>query len=1041
MFLGLAATGSLNIWSAKVQEILDEDWGLLQVSSYPRDAKREFSYKFVCFFHKEDVWVDDGVCVRDHEFYREKPLSAVVELLQPVNLVARSIIKEKGQFMKKSTGTTIEMQALCVSLLPWTIPKGAPLGTRVEGGPGAFGGCNRGETPYIFKPNYHKHLNFKLAMFLKAYGKEIVVDPEIIAKMPNMKVEENVKIKKKQKVTENNPVHPTELLSNVESIIREAPKDGFGLAEVLRSGWVCLFSVEDCVAAEGASPGGQFKAGTKVHINANLLDRDEAIQYVASCVWRKTESCLALPNITDKSKVSRVKREKFESLNRAMREHTVLPSQIELKEGEIIKILDDNFGVINQEGKLVLFDTCDFWTDPSVTAARAGLKLAAVVSAGEKVLLHAALVTPDARVPYLATAVWKKEDSTFFSESQGSLPPAIPRSKVHQDKIKIYQTVSSSTTVLDSQQLKEVSKSSANTDGSSREELVNVRGKVKFGIRLHQSLSTSAGVVVIARPGCKDVLGFFMSSESVELSEHCSVCVPGSEVWCHGRPLAGEFAPVTHVLTVLSGVHSSLPEPRSVSKVVRRSTNILSQIKQTFDLNEFISRKPDIICYNLANLNTMVSYCKPSGRLVCMTSEHAGILEDHNRQLAYFETTDTNLPSALTMKDVALVMSRCRDVSIRFQASSVLDGPVKMIVHDGTVAVGANLSKFYPEVKLKRPKVSLKPNSFGEDKRLRATEAVRLYREGKVLVCEDIVESSEYPSLLLSSKSYHVIKDDSEVHNKKIAKGETDVKSDSEEKVKSISKGIGLLSCILNEHFGLIEFCVDARRSYCLFDTFDLYLSKGRTASMLKLSVDRVLSKGQEICFNAYEMVPGSSVPWLANGVWRPNLKSPPKPVSFSDISKEKISVFEKVSETCASVLSLASGEDGAENLVEDLEDCRKEVEEVTSNADIQKELPLDEVEKSGSLPEVLDQKVEVLRVTKSVGDFAILTLRLPSKDEVKCLFKLGRISLDGRPADQEQDWGAVQCPTSIVIKARRILGNKNFEYQVILNQTEEAQM
>ena len=51
---GLPGTGSLNIWSAKVQEILDEDWGLVEVSSYPRDAKKEFSYKFICFFHKSD---------------------------------------------------------------------------------------------------------------------------------------------------------------------------------------------------------------------------------------------------------------------------------------------------------------------------------------------------------------------------------------------------------------------------------------------------------------------------------------------------------------------------------------------------------------------------------------------------------------------------------------------------------------------------------------------------------------------------------------------------------------------------------------------------------------------------------------------------------------------------------------------------------------------------------------------------------------------------------------------------------------------------
>merc|ERR1712098_558021 len=42
-----------------------------------------------------------------------------------------------------------------------------------------------------------------------------------------------------------------------------------------------------------------------------------------------------------------------------------------------------------------------------------------------------------------------------------------------------------------------------------------------------------------------------------------------------------------------------------------------------------------------------------------------GILEDQQRGLAYFEVSDTNLPSVLNLKDIILVMSRCRDVAIR----------------------------------------------------------------------------------------------------------------------------------------------------------------------------------------------------------------------------------------------------------------------------------------------------------------------------------------------------------------------------------------
>ena len=525
---GLPGTGSLNIWSASVQEILDDDWGLVEVSSYPRDAKKEFSYKFVCFFHKSDVWLDDGVCVGDHKFYREKPLSDIVELLQPVNLVARSIIREKGQFMKKSTGTTIEMQAVCISLLPWTIPKGAPLGTRVEGGPGAFGGCNRGETPYIFKPNFYKTLNLKLAKFLKVYKKKICVDPEIEAKLPSVKEEARERKQGENSGVstdlENNEPRPSPVLSNVEAVVRKGPDEvsQFGLVEVVSQGWLCLFTVEDCVAAEGGSYVQQFQAGTTVNINADLWSPSQGVQYVTSCVWRKTESCLALPHITDKSQVSQVKLDLYERVNRERRE---LPSQVDQKEGTILKILDQNFGLISQAGKLVLFDTCDFWSGSKVTGltgAEDQLKLKDVVAEGDQVLLHAALVDPEARVPYLATAVWKHKEELSAS------PPAICRSKIHSDKIQIYRTVSTSSTVTDSLDL--LTKSHhPNLDSFLHKNLVNVSGIVKFGIKLNQSLSTAAGIVEIGESG-NNILGFFLISHTVEISEQLAVCVPGTKV-------------------------------------------------------------------------------------------------------------------------------------------------------------------------------------------------------------------------------------------------------------------------------------------------------------------------------------------------------------------------------------------------------------------------------------------------------------------------------------------------------------------------------
>ena len=86
---------------------------------------------------------------------------------------------------------------------------------------------------------------------------------------------------------------------------------------------------------------------------------------------------------------------------------------------------------------------------------------------------------------------------------------------------------------------------------------------------------------------------------------------------------------------------------------------------------------------------------------------------------------------------------------------------------------------------------------------------------------------------------------------------------------------------------------------FCLFDTFDLYLEGGRTAAQSKLTVGNVLEVNMEVYFNACEISPGCAVPWLATGVWRPEIASQPRPVPRNRITKEKVKVFKTVGESC----------------------------------------------------------------------------------------------------------------------------------------------
>jgi len=258
----------------------------------------------------------------------------------------------------------------------------------------------------------------------------------------------------------------------------------------------------------------------------------------------------------------------------------------------------------------------------------------------------------------------------------------------------------------------------------------------------------------------------------------------------------------------------------------------------------------------------------------------------------------------LEVKDIVMVMTRCRDVTIRFQATHALDGPVKMIVHDGTVAVSSNLERYFPEVQVKKTKISMKQNSFNPEKVSRAKAAVELYKVDKILTPDYIIDSGEFKSTLVKPKRFSSSSSSSISSSIKPIKP-ADVPKP--EDVKCLVKQTGKVMTILNDSFCLLKFSQHVNSpspSYCLFDTFDLYLEGGRTAAQSKLTVANVLDLDMEVCFHACEISPGSPVPWLATGVWRQEKASQPKPVAYAKITKEKISVFKKVAETCSVLVS-----------------------------------------------------------------------------------------------------------------------------------------
>ena len=657
---GLAPVGSLNIWSARVRQIVDKDWGVVEIKSVPRDGKREFSFRFFCFFHKSDVWLEEGICVGDHRYFKDKPLGDIVELLQPVDVVARSIIREKGLAMKKAVGSTVEMQALCVSLKPDCIPEGAPSGTRVEGGPGAFGRSNRGETPFMFKKGLEHILNGKLAKYLQASGKVCHnLDPSLVLKVEESKTlkNDNETEKKVHKLTnedetekkvhkltktvepiKNKPVAGTvtvdsqnniieavharppvklyEKLSNSTARVKEYISESVGLLENLTRDWLCLFQISDCVFTQGSKPLELYPVGTKVQINANLVDASQQVQYIASCVWRKSENAMILPNNVEKVMISESKTALLSELNMKF-------SHLNLKTGVVVKILDDNFGVIKQDSRMVLFDTCDFWTSQEATAAQSNKSLPSLVSVGDTVMLHAALVQSSSMIPYLATAVWLAIPSPFPFDK---CPMAVRREKIHPDKIKIYEMVSRCSALQE--ELPEVTSkisSLKNTEvkGTCKTKAYDQKGLVKLAFKLKGTSGLAAAIVEFTKPSKDEKhFAFYLASSSVESHEKTKVCIPGTKVHFSAIPVVGDF-PVSHIATVVSHIHNTMPLNDDIDRIVEAARETLTKImeQKVPELADLRSAKSKILSLDVSNKSKAkdpnVVDCFPTGRLVC----------------------------------------------------------------------------------------------------------------------------------------------------------------------------------------------------------------------------------------------------------------------------------------------------------------------------------------------------------------------------------------------------------------------------------------
>jgi len=473
---------------------------------------------------------------------------------------------------------------------------------------------------------------------------------------------------------------------------------------------------------------------------------------------------------------------------------------------------------------------------------------------------------------------------------------AIRREKIHPDKVKIYEMVSRCSALQEEKP--EESFDPDSSTGVCKTKVYDKKGYVKVAFKCKGSSELVAAIVEFG----KKSFAFYLPNSAVETHEKVKICIPDTKVYFSAVPLGSdENSPISHIATAVSHIHHKMPLNRDGDKIVEKAKETLKMIYDAkLELTKFKEQESQIVTIDVSiNSRGMFSSavdCFPTGRLVCMFDKKAGILEDHRRELAYFETTDLNLPQDLELKDIVMVMTRCRDVTIRFQATHVLDGPVKMIVHDGTVAISSNIERYYPEVQVKKSRIILKPKSFTSEKVSRAVACMDLFKKDKILTPDYIIDSGQYSSTLGKVKRYSSSNISSTI--KPSGKASVVARSD----VRCIVKHSGKVMTILNDSFGLLQFSEGddiSKPGYCLFDTFDLYLEGGKSAAQSNKSVGEVLELGMSVYFHACEILPDCPVSWLATGVWCHEKTSQPMPVPYNKITKEKKIVFKKVAETC----------------------------------------------------------------------------------------------------------------------------------------------
>lgn len=387
---------------------------------------------------------------------------------------------------------------------------------RCSGYPGIFGDPAR--NCMFFNTKLYEDMNAKLRFYLQSTRKNIPnVDPKLLennggqmmlmtpAQIKQESYQQQAQIKQEMfqeqmaAIATTNPalmmVPPPKIINPMLQQSSQAPSTSTGaplpfvfnancrvfqlldkniaVAENQEQNWKCLIFLDHVMSPVNMARDIRvtFPLNTMVNLNAKLINPDKSIQYIATLAWdpkvlpNPGNTMLMQREITDEqfmkyydilSTVGRVLDTVSKLGLQQKKEGSKAKSDtIVAIHGTVDKILDDNFGLLKIDQGLVLFDTCDFWIGPLQTAAKANKVLKDVVQVGDAVLTNACLILKESKIPFLATAVWSRNNPVFVNPA--TFPPPIFRDNVYQEKIDIYKMVVDSIAAsIDSQTTHEV---------------------------------------------------------------------------------------------------------------------------------------------------------------------------------------------------------------------------------------------------------------------------------------------------------------------------------------------------------------------------------------------------------------------------------------------------------------------------------------------------------------------------------------------------------------------------------------------------------